>query len=69
MQKSGARPIRATPKALYTSWDAAHEREPEPYGRRRTQQDDIPVSLGQRGPDEGQMPVVMPTSVRVELKT
>lgn len=69
LQKSGARSIRATSEALNPPGNAAHQREPEPHGRRRAEQDQVPVGLGHRGPDEGQMPVVMPTSARVELKT
>ena len=37
-----------------------HQREPEPHGRRRAEQDQVPAGLGQCGPDESQMPQVRP---------
>ena len=37
-----------------------HQWEPDPHGRRRAEQDQVPAGLGQCGPDESQMPQVRP---------
>ena len=45
-----------------------HQWEPEPHGRRRAEQDQVPAGLGQCGPDESQMPQVRPGLLPLPLR-